>query len=480
MSTTNGFSADPQALEKDDITVVDKDAAKKAIKASSIGNAMEWFDFGIYSYLAATLGKVFFPEMSGSVQLVYTFATFAVAFLVRPIGGIFFGRLGDKMGRKKILAITLIMMAAATFCIGLIPSYETVGVTAAVLLLLARLVQGFSTGGEYSGAMTFIAESTPDNKRGIFSSWLEVGTLIGYVAGAGLVTLLTFILGEEAMTQWGWRIPFFIAGPIGIVGFYLRSHLAETPAFEAMEESENDALHQSSMTETFKDYWKPMLIGIIVVFFYNISNYTVLSYMPSHLSAVLNYGETKGLLLTLIVMAVMIPIVLFMGYLGDKIGRKKVIIGGLIGYVLLSIPAFMMIGSGNSLFVFLGIMILAIFLTSFQGTMPAMLPSLFFTRVRYGALSVTYNVSTSLFGGTAPLLVAWLISLTHNNYIPAFYLIGSSVIGIIVMAFFVKETAGKSLRGSMPAVDMQTEIKEVLKEPEEALWWKEETNGKSL
>lgn len=169
---------------------------------------MEWFDFGIYSYLAVVLGQVFFPEVEGTMQLVYTFATFAVAFLVRPFGGMFFGMLGDRLGRKKILAVTLTLMALATLSIGLIPSYGSIGITATILLLVARLVQGFSTGGEYSGAMTFIAESTPDKKRGFMSSGLEVGTLVGYIGGAGIVTLLTYILGDDAMAAWGWRIPF--------------------------------------------------------------------------------------------------------------------------------------------------------------------------------------------------------------------------------------------------------------------------------
>src|SRR5690606_5950987 len=215
------------------------DAARKAVLATSIGNAVEWFDFGIYSYLAVTIGKVFFPEMSSGVQLIYSFATFAVAFIARPLGGIFFGMLGDRWGRKRVLAITLILMAVSTLSIGLIPSYETIGSTATILLLIARLAQGFSTGGEYAGAMTFIAESTPDKKRGMMSSGLEVGTLVGYIAGASFVTLLTLTLGSDTMTQWGWRIPFLVAGPLGLIGYYLRERLEETPAFEAMEEERN-------------------------------------------------------------------------------------------------------------------------------------------------------------------------------------------------------------------------------------------------
>ncbi|EGK10974.1 MFS family major facilitator transporter, proline/betaine:cation symporter [Desmospora sp. 8437] len=460
-------------LDEEDITVVDPDVAKRAVMATALGNAMEWFDFGIYSYLAVTIGKVFFPEMTGGVQLIYAFATFAVAFIARPLGGILFGMLGDRWGRKRVLAITLILMAVSTLSIGLIPSYASIGSTATLLLLIARLVQGFSTGGEYAGAMTFIAESTPDKKRGVMASGLEVGTLIGYVAGAGLVTLLTFLLGPKGMVEWGWRIPFWIAAPLGLIGFYLRNHLEETPAFEAMEEAreENEPI---SIKEIFVSYWKTLVIGMVVVFFYNVVNYMVLSYMPSHLSVVLGYGETKGLLLIVIVMVIMIPIVILMGYFGDRIGAKRIVQGGLIGLIFLSLPSFWLIGNGAVGYVFLGLMMLAVFSSTFQGSMPSLLPSLFYTEVRYGALAITYNISASIFGGTTPLLVSWLINRTKDQLVPAYYLIFAGVVGMIVVTYFVKDTSGKSLRGSPPAVAGEHEIEEVLEEPEEALWWREE------
>ncbi|GGA29184.1 MFS transporter [Psychrobacillus lasiicapitis] len=461
-------------LKKEEITIVDTNTARKAVFATAVGNGMEWFDFGIYSYLAVTIGQVFFPEVSGPMQLVFAFATFAVAFIARPIGGIFFGMLGDRLGRKKVLAITLIMMALATLSIGLIPGHASIGYTATVLLLIARLIQGFSAGGEYSGAMTFIAESTPDKKRGFMSSGLEVGTLVGYIAGAGLVTALTYILGDETMLEWGWRIPFFLSAPIGLIGFYLRNNLEETPAFEAMKESKTEDDDNKSVKHILQFHWRAILIGMFVVFFYIVVNYIVLSYMPSHLTAVLGYGEAEGLLLIVIVMVIMIPIVLLMGYFSDRIGAKKVIQGGLIGLIVLSIPAFNFIGSGNTVLVFLGLMILGVFSASFQGTMPALLPSLFFTNVRNGALAITFNISASLFGGTTPLLVSWLISKTANEMIPAYYAILASIVGLVVVTIFLKDTSGKALRGSPPAVEEKAEIKEILEEPEEALWWHEE------
>lgn len=460
-------------LRSEDITVVDINVAKKAIFATAIGNAMEWFDFGVYGFLAVIMGKVFFPEMSSGLQLVFTFATFSAAFLVRPIGGMIFGRLGDKIGRKKVLTIAFVMMALATLSIALIPGYATIGPAAPVVLLIARMVQGFSAGGEYSGAMTFIAESTPDKKRGFMASGLEVGTIIGFSVGAGIVTLLTFTLGDAKMLEWGWRIPFFIAGPTAFIGFYFQSHMDETPAFKAMQEStDHHKKEQGSLKNIFAHHWRTIVVGMILVWFYNAVDYMVLSYMPSHLNAVLGYGETKGLFILLLVMIATIPIILLMGYLSDRIGGKRVVISGLIGLILLSIPAFKMIGSGGSGQAFIGLMLLAGFLAFFQGAMPALLPSLFFTEVRYGALAVTYNISASLLGGTTPFTMTWLDEVTGNHMVPAYYLVGTCLIGIVAM-IFVKETSGKSLRGSAPAVESKHEIPAVLADPN-ALWWQEE------
>lgn len=468
---------DLKELKKEDIAVVDTKTARQAAFGAALGNAMEWFDFGIYSYLAVTIGKVFFPESDPATQLVSTFATFAVAFIARPIGAIFFGRLGDRLGRKAVLTMTLILMAIGTFSIGLIPSYESIGLTAAILLLFARLVQGFSTGGEYAGAMTYITESSPDKKRGMLSSLLEAGTLIGFILGAGLVTILTEWLGPETMSAWGWRIPFFVAAPLGLIAVLLRSRLKETPAFSAMEEGE-----QEKEKVPFKDlflHWRPMLIGLGLVFFYNVIDYMILSYMPSYLSAVLGYGETKGLLLILMVMFVMIPIVILMGYLSDRLGHNIIIRSGLVGIVLISIPAFWLIGTGNSFIIFLGLAILGFLLATFQGTMPSTLPSLFFTPVRYSALALTYNVSTSIFGGTTPLVLAWLNKLTHDPYVPAYVLIVTALIGLVV-SLFLKETAQKPMRGSAPVVERPEEIGDVLKNPEEATWWEEEPEAEHL
>ncbi|MEU0072731.1 glycine betaine/L-proline transporter ProP [Streptomyces sp. NPDC006332] len=448
-------------LRRTDITVTDEAAVKRAVKAASLGNAMEWFDFGIYSYLAVTLGHVFFPSGNDTVQLLSSFATFAVSFLVRPLGGMVFGPMGDRVGRKKVLALTMILMAVGTFAIGLIPSYETIGFWAPVLLILFRLVQGFSTGGEYGGASTFIAEYAPDRRRGFFGSFLELGTLAGYVGAAGLVTALTAALGDAGMETWGWRVPFLVAGPIGLVGLYLRLRLDETPAFQKLEdESVHRASEAASTVETtakgdlgavFRQQWPALILCICLVGAYNITDYMLLSYMPTYLSDEMGYSEAHGLLILIATMVVLMLLVNQVGSLSDRLGRKPLLMAGMLGFLVLSVPAFLLVGQGSLVAVSCGMLMLGLSLVCLLGTMSAALPALFPTQVRYGALSVGYNLSASLFGGTTPLVITALISVTGSDLMPAFYAMAAALVGTVSVAF-MKETARKPLAGSPPAV----------------------------
>ncbi|GAA3855679.1 glycine betaine/L-proline transporter ProP [Streptomyces lannensis] len=440
------------ASARADATVTDPALVRRAVKAAALGNAMEWFDFGVYSYIAVTLGKVFFPSGSPTAQLLSTFGAFAAAFLVRPLGGTVFGPLGDRVGRQKVLALTMIMMAAGTFAIGLIPSYATIGVGAPVLLLAARLVQGFSTGGEYAGASTFIAEYAPDKRRGFFGSWLEFGTLAGYIGGAGLVTLLTALLSSDDLMAWGWRIPFLIAGPMGIIGLYLRMRLEETPAFAAEVEKAEAARPRVPLREMISGQWKALLLCMGLVLVFNVTDYMLLSYMPSYLTSELKYDETHGLLVVLGVMALMMVVQPFAGALTDRIGRRPLIAAGCAGFLFLSVPAVLLIRQGGLLAVALGMGALGLLLVCFTASMPAALPALFPTRVRYGSLSIGFNVSVSLFGGTTPLVVTALIGATGNMMMPAYYMMAAAVIGGAAV-WFMAESAGRPLPGSAPSVE---------------------------
>jgi MHS family proline/betaine transporter-like MFS transporter len=450
-------------LKVDEITVVDKPMLKRAVGAAALGNAMEWFDFGVYGYLAVTIGQVFFPSSNPTAQVIAAFATFTVAFLVRPLGGLVFGPLGDRYGRQKVLAFTMILMALGTFSIGLIPAYERIGIWAPVLLLLARVVQGFSTGGEYGGAATFIAEYSTDRNRGLMGSWLEFGTLGGYISGAGTVTALHMLLSSEQMLDWGWRIPFLVAGPLGLLGLYMRMKLEETPAFRAFaEEAEKREHDRPGLGALFQVHGRQLLVCMGLVLVFNVTDYMLLTYMPSYLSVTMNYAESKGLLLIIIVMLVMMPLNIVGGLFSDRLGRRPMIIGACIALLVLAVPCLLLIGSGNDGLIFLGLMLLGLALVCFTSSMPSTLPALFYTPVRYSALSIAFNVSVSLFGGTTPLVTAWLVERTGDPLVPAYYLMGAAVIGLITM-LFVKETAGLPLRGSPPAVGSDKEAAALLK-----------------
>ncbi|GHE82904.1 glycine betaine/L-proline transporter ProP [Streptomyces fumanus] len=432
-------------------TVTDPALVRRAVKAAALGNAMEWFDFGVYSYIAVTLGKVFFPSGDPTAQLLSTFGAFAAAFLVRPLGGVVFGPLGDRVGRQKVLAVTMIMMAAGTFAIGLIPSYAAIGVWAPVLLLVARLVQGFSTGGEYAGAATFIAEYAPDKRRGFLGSWLEFGTLAGYIGGAGLVTLMTALLSDGDLMSWGWRIPFLVAGPMGLVGLYLRMRLEETPAFAAQLAESEAARPRVPLREMVAGQWRALLLCVGLVLVFNVTDYMLLSYMPSYLTSELAYDETHGLLVVLAVMALMMVVQPFAGALTDRVGRRPVIAAGCAGFLLLSVPALLLIRDGSLWAVGLGMAALGLLLVCFTASMPAALPALFPTRVRYGSLSIGFNVSVSLFGGTTPLVVTALIGATGDMMMPAYYMMAAALIGGTA-TWYLTESAGRPLPGSPPSL----------------------------
>lgn len=455
-------------LTSDDVTVVEESQLKRAVAAAALGNGMEWFDFGVFAYLTTTLAKVFYPSLSPTLSVILTFATFTAAFIVRPIGGAVFGPLGDRIGRQKVLAVTMIMMAAGTFAIGFLPDFNTIGVWAPLLLLLARLVQGFSTGGEYGGAATFIAEYSPDKRRGFMGSWLEFGTLGGYVLGASLVTVLQFAMPEDTLLSWGWRIPFLVAGPLGLVGLYLRLKLEETPAFQKQQEEAAEREHvKVPFIRLFAENWRALIVCIGLVLVFNVTDYMLLSYMPTYLTSTLGRDAKNGLILVIVVMVLMMAVISMGGRLSDRFGRRPVLFAGCIGFLVLSWPALKLVQSESTPLVFVGLLILGLVLVTFTSTMPSTLPALFPTIIRYGALAIAFNVSVSLFGGTTPLvtesLVAWATSNGYSwaNDIPAFYLMIAAVIGLVAV-WFTKESANVPLLGSGPSVATEEEAEELI------------------
>ncbi|MEU6129457.1 MFS transporter [Saccharopolyspora sp. NPDC047091] len=461
-SSRTGRRTRPVRRLEDLVTIVKVGNVRRAVTAAGIGNMMEWFDFGVFSYLVVITGKVFFPAGNATAQLLATFATFAVAFLVRPLGGFVFGPLGDRIGRKKVLAITMMTMAAGTTAIGLIPSYATIGIWSPVLLLVARVVQGFSTGGEYGGATTFVSEYSPDKRRGFLASWLEFGTLAGYSLGAAVVTVLLTTLGEQDMVGWGWRIPFLLAAPLGAIGLYLRFRLEETPAQQQQQESGGaDEGQLAGYRTIFRDHWRPLLLCVALVAVFNVVNYMLTSYMPTYITADLHYAHTSALIFVLVTMLIIMGFVVRLGRISDRIGRLPIITAGSAALVVLSWPAFWLISRGSVGLVVAGLVLIGLMLIAFSSTMPSSLPALFPTEVRYGGVSIGFNISVALFGGTTPLLSQALVTGTGHSTAPAFLLMAAGVVGLIA-TWFSRESAGLPLPGAKPTVSSREEAREAV------------------
>jgi MFS transporter, MHS family, proline/betaine transporter len=422
---------------------VDSSTLRKAITGSAVGNATEWYDYGVYAYVATEIADNFFPN-SG---LVGTFLVFAVSFVLRPLGGLVWGPLGDRIGRQRVLAMTILLMAAATFLVGVLPTYDDIGVWAIVLLVALRVVQGFSTGGEYGGAATFMAEYAPDKRRGFLGSFLEFGTIAGFTLAIGIVFLTESVIGEAAMTDYGWRIPFLIGGPIGLIGLYVRLKLEDTPVFRELESREQvEQSAGSAVKDLFANFWPTILVLMGLVAALNIANYTLLAYMPTYLTETAGFGSSDADLLVIFGQVAMLAFLPMAGALSDRVGRKPMWGGSFVGLIVLSVPMFMLIAQGFWPAV-VGFAVLGVVYVAQLATISATFPAMFPSQVRYGGMAIGYNISTALFGGTALYVNDWLIGAFDNDLMPAFYMILASVIGLVALRFTV-ETAGCSLRGT--------------------------------
>lgn len=416
---------------------------RRAVGASMIGNATEWYDYGVYAYLVAELTHNFFPGEFGQIS---TLLVYAVSFVLRPLGGIVWGPIGDRIGRNKVMAMTIILMAVGTFLVGLIPSYETIGVWAPIILVILRIVQGFSTGGEYGGAATFMAEYAPDKKRGFWGSFLEFGTLAGFSGGIAITLILHASLSDAAMLSWGWRIPFLIGLPLGLVGLYLRTRMEDTPVFRDLQDKQEVELQATgALKNLFRDYRGPIirLFGLVIAL--NIADYTLLTYMPTYMSDSLGLSSTNSDIVVLIGQLVMMALIWIAGSLSDRVGRKPMWWFSLIGVFVIAVPCFWLMGQGLG-WAILGFTVLGLVFLPQLGTISATFPAMFPAHVRYAGMAISYNVATAAFGGTAASVNDALVGATGNRLMPAFYLMAAMVIGMLAL-IKVPETAGMSLRG---------------------------------
>jgi len=416
---------------------------RKVLLATGIGHFVEWFDFGLYGTLAAIIGVLFFQAESPAVALLSSFAVFGAGFIMRPLGGLYFGSLGDRIGRQKVLATVILLTSGATFVMGLLPTFSQIGIAATVLLVITRLIQGFAAGGESSGATTFLAEYAPTARRGYFTCWIDNFGFMAFVAGSGLVFLLTATLGEATMSDWGWRIPFLIAGPLGLVGLYLRKHLEDTPEFLEMVKS--GKTEASPLRTAVTTAWGALLFCVGFVVIKAVGHWTLQTFMPSYLSTELHYSKLDSYAITtvgLFAIAVMVP---FMGYLSDKFGRKPLMLAGCAGFILFTYPAMMVMARGDMLSAVLAMLLLGAFIAAFDGACSAAMAELFPTSIRYGGMAIAYNVAVAFFGGITPWFSAYLMTATGNPFSPAYYVMGAALITFLTV-LRAKETAGQPLR----------------------------------
>ena len=403
---------------------------RKVTAAAAVGNFVEWFDFAVYGFLATIIAKQFFASDDPNAALLQTFAVFAVAFALRPLGGIVFGAMGDRLGRKRVLSITVLMMAGATTVIGLLPTYASIGLLAPVLLTLTRCVQGFSAGGEYAGACAYVMEHAPNHRRGWYGSFLPVSTFSAFASAAVIAYLLDASLSPEAMAQWGWRVPFLVAAPLGVIGLYLRWRMEETPAFRQAMAEQKESEH-SPLRETLAQQKGTMLRLGAFISLTALSFYMFTTYFATYLQVVGHLSRAQALMVSTIALLFAAGACPAAGAFTDRFGRRRTIGVTCLWVILMVFPAYWLASSGSVPAAVCGVILLAVGAVMSGVVTAALLSEVFPTRTRYTASAMTYNVAYTLFGGTAPLMATWLIGLSGSSLAPAFYLVVIALVALV-------------------------------------------------
>jgi len=413
----------------------DKSYLRRVILSCMVGNALEWYDFALYGYFATIIGQLFFPSTSVFASLMATFGVFAAGFIMRPLGGIIFGHIGDKIGRKDALLWSIYLMALPTALIGLLPTYEQIGWLAPVLLTVIRLAQGLSMGGEFTGSMVFVVEHAPDHKRGLFGSWVVFSLVIGILVGSSIATLTCYTLTDEQLHAWGWRVPFLLSVVGGFVGAFMRKAVDEPEQFKnAKKQHKTEA---TPLKEIYQHHLKGVGLVMMIDLTVAICFYVIVTFIPNYMSALLGWGKGESLLINTLSMVAMGAVIPFAGLLSDKYGRKPVLVAGALMFIFGAYPLFEVLelsGLVPSLMAQIG---LAAIMGVYFAPIPATLLELFPTEVRFSALSIAHSLAMAIFGGSAPLVATWLIHVTDNYSAPALYL---SLAACISLFFIWKMT----------------------------------------
>jgi MFS transporter, MHS family, proline/betaine transporter len=404
---------------------------RRTLMAGAIGNVLEWYDFALYGYFAPVFAAMFFPSEQASVSLLSAFGVFAIGFLARPLGALLFGYIGDTIGRRDALAWSVILMAIPTVIVGLLPTYETIGIAAPLALTLCRFLQGLSVGGEFTGSVTFLVEHAAPSQRGYIGSWAGFSAQVGALLGSGVGAFVASIMTDEALHQWGWRLPFLLGSLIAVVGWYLRTHIPESPAFEQAREAR--ALSASPIREVFTHQRIAVAKVIGLVWLHGVGFYLLFVYLTTYLSTVTTVPLATVLMMNtacMLLLAVLIPL---MGRLSDTVGQKPLLLIGAGGLAITAYPSFIWLTSEHLPRVWAAYVSLTVLMSCYLGPFFAIVVALFPTAQRYTGLSAGYNIAAALFGGTAPLMATLLIEWSGNILSPSLYLSLCAVISLSVI-----------------------------------------------
>jgi MFS transporter, MHS family, proline/betaine transporter len=415
-------------------------SSRRALVVACIGNVVEWYDFAIYGALATILAGTYFPNTDKSTGLLASFAVFATAFLARPFGALLLGPRGDRVGRRYLLVTVVILMSLATTGIGLLPGYASIGLAAPLLLVLLRLAQGLSAGGEAAGASAFVVEYAPEDRRGRYGAWLWATFALGIAAGLGVAALLARLLPRDMLEAWGWRLAFLVALPLGLTGLYLRLQVEETPAFRAVQQA--DSLARRPLAAALRAFPGRLLAGFLLVAAVSLTFNTFFIFLPSHLVSALGVPLSSALAAALSGLALMVAMSPALGSLSDRVGRRPLLAAGTVGLLVLTVPAYLLIRRAEPAGLLLGYLLVGLAVSCF--VLPSFLSELFPTEVRSTALALTYGLASALVGGTAPLLDTLLVQRTGNPLVPAWYAMAvtlAAAVGVLL----TRETAFRPL-----------------------------------
>ncbi|HEY0122568.1 MAG TPA: MFS transporter [Rhizobium sp.] len=417
--------------------------SKLPIAAACFGNFIEFYDFIIWGYFATVLAALFFPSEDPVAGLLVTYTVYAVSYIARPLGGLIFGYLGDRYGRRTPLTISILLIAGSTALIGLMPTYASIGIAAPILLTLLRLAQGVAVGGEYGGAMAYISENAPIERRGLYSSWQYFTLGAGLAAGAAVATLFTSTLSAEALHEWGWRVPFLLGAPLGVFGLVIRLRLDETPSFKALRDKLE---HESAPIRTgIKKEWRTLVWGFGLTILSSISVNTFFVFMPAYLEVNHHYSSSFSKAVTLVGLVVLCALVPLFGALSDKIGRKPILIGGSLALMIFTYPLYQVFGTQDVTYATLSLIGLSLIAAPLSAVLLPAIAESFPTTFRYTGSSLSLNIATMAVGGTAPLFSSLLIRASGSNSAPALLVCFAGIM-TLAAAFFYRERAGQPLR----------------------------------